>query len=68
MNNDDFENDFDAVIMAVQGTNDYDVSMWWLEAIRIIAQSKYPKLTCEFNDVIEHLSTAIHKWKNQNTR
>jgi hypothetical protein len=71
------KDDFDAVIVAIEGTDNYDLSMWWLEAIRIVAQDKHPELTYEFSEVIEHLSDAIHryypnifeeKWKNRNIR
>lgn len=57
-----FEDDFDAVIMAVSGTDNYDVSIWWCTAIRIVAQDKYPDLENEFIEVIEHLSDAIHRF------
>ncbi len=59
---DEIYNYEDAVIMAVSGTDNYDVSNWWLEAIRIVSQTKHPELKQQFQDVTNYLSEAIHAY------
>lgn len=59
------DEEFDAVQMAVIGTDNYDVSMWWYEAIRIVGHELHPELEDEIQNVAEYLSNAIYNYHNQ---
>ena len=63
-----FEYDFDAVQMAVSGTDNYDVSMWWYEATLTVGNHLHPDLEDAFLDVVEYLSNAIYDYHERQNK
>ena len=57
----DDHDEFDAVIMALDGTNNYGVEMWWLESFRIVAMDLHPELEAEVREIINYLDDAVHR-------
>ncbi len=50
----------DAVIMAIEGTNDQQLADWWLRAIEDVFSIKYPYLESQVKDVTNTLSWLAH--------
>ena len=59
------DDDFDAVQMAVVGTDNYDVSMWWYQAILTAGTHLHPEIEDRFIELADYLSNAIHNYHNQ---
>lgn len=49
----------DAVIMAINGTDNEEVSDWWIRAFEVVFSSRYPYLESQLKDVTNYLSHCV---------
>ncbi|MEM6613264.1 MAG: hypothetical protein AAF652_13610 [Cyanobacteria bacterium P01_C01_bin.72] len=72
MNEDDFNNfngsiddEYDAVQMAIMGTDKLDVSNWWCGAFQTVGSQMYPELKNQFRALSDYFSNAIYNYHNE---
>lgn len=67
----------DAVIVAVESTDNFDLSHWWIEAVRMSVDEVMPEHDETIKPVLQYLSNAVfahhpniisEKWNNRSMK
>lgn len=67
----------DAIIIAVESTDNFDLSHWWIEAFKMAVHEIDPELDERIRPALDYLSNAVfanhpniieEKWNNRNIR